>query len=261
MSGGAEGRGSEISDLSSFVILGKAMTDEPSRIYEQPALREALGDVLRPGGLALTDEALAACGLMPGARVLDVGCGAGATVAHLRDRHGLAAVGIDASALLLASGRGHEPALPQARARGERLPIGAGVLDAVIAECSLSVMADVDAALAEFRRVLKPGGRLILADLYDRSSDGHLRPRERQPASCLRGALTRAQIERKLAEQGFKLMTWQDRSEALKVLAARLILTGISPAQFWSGACGDAAGAIARVKPGYYWLIAMRGIG
>ncbi len=237
------------------------MTDEPSRIYEHPALREALGDVLRPGGLALTDEALTTCGLAPGARALDVGCGAGGTAAHLRERHGLAAVGIDASSVLLRSGRSGRPDLPLAQARAERLPVGDGTLDAVLAECSLSVMADVDAVLAEFRRVLKAGGCLILADLYLRTPDSRPRPRDRQPASCLRGALTQAQVEGKLAEQGFALVTWQDRSEALKVLAARLILAGISPAQFWGGACDDAAGAIARVKPGYFWLVARRGAG
>ena len=237
------------------------MTDEPTCVYENPTLREALGDVLRPGGLALTDEALTACGLPPAARVLDVGCGAGATVTHLRDHHGLAAVGIDASARLLAAGRSQGRTLPLALARGERLPIGDGALDAVLAECSLSVMADVDAALAEFRRVLKPGGRLVLADLYTRVPDTPPRPQERSPISCLRGALSRPQLEGKLAEQGFHLVTWQDRSAALKVLAARLILAGISPAQFWGGTCGDAAGAIARVKPGYYWLVAGRGIG
>jgi arsenite methyltransferase len=232
------------------------MTDEGSSVYEDPALREALGDILRPGGLALTDEALAAGKLPPAARVLDVGCGSGLTLAHLRSHHGLAAVGIDTSALLLASGHSREPVLPLALARGERLPIGDGVLDAVLAECSLSLLADVDAALAEFRRVLKSGGRLILADLYARAPDGPPRPREQQPVSCLRGALSQAEITQKLAEHGFDLATWQDRTDALKVLAARLILAGVSPTQFWGGVCGDAADAIARLKPGYYWLIA-----
>jgi arsenite methyltransferase len=243
------------------VIRRFIMTDQPSCAYERPALREALGDILRPGGLALTDEALAGCGLPPAARVLDVGCGAGATVAHLRGRYDLAAVGIDASAVLLASGRSRVPALPLALARGERLPIGDGMLDAVLAECSLSVMADVDAALAEFRRVLKPKGRLFLADLYARTLDGPPRPRARQPSSCLRGALSRTQIEGKLAVQGFDLAIWQDRSATVKVLAARLILAGVSPGQFWGGACGDAAGAIASLKPGYFWLIASKGAG
>ena len=236
------------------------MTDEASSVYEDPALREALGDILRPGGLALTDEALAAGKLPPAARVLDVGCGSGLTVAHLRSHHGLAAVGIDTSALLLASGHSRESALPLALAQGERLPIGDGVLDAVLAECSLSLMANVDAALAEFRRVLKPGGRLILADLYARTADGHSRLRQ-PPVSCFSGALSRAEVTEKLAEQGFDLMTWQDRSVTLKVLAARLILAGISPAQFWGGTCGDAMGAKVSMKPGYYWLVAVRPLG
>ena len=38
-----------------------------------------------PGGLELTDRLVSAAGLPPGAAVLDVGCGAGATVAHLAD--------------------------------------------------------------------------------------------------------------------------------------------------------------------------------
>ena len=81
----------------------------------------------------------------------------------------------------------------------------------------------------------------------------------RSPAYAARS--TRTEIEGKLAEQGFDLAIWQDRSEAVKVLAARLILAGVSPAQFWGGTCGDAAGAIAHLKPGYYWLIASRDAG
>jgi arsenite methyltransferase len=232
------------------------LADKAFCVYEDPAVREALGDVLRPGGLALTDEALTRCALPPGARVLDVGSGAGITATHLIVRHGLSAIGLDASAVLLESGRRRNPGLPLVRARGERLPIGDGVLDAVLAECSLSVIADADAALAEFRRVLKPGGWLILTDLYLRNPVSLPRPRERQPISCLRGALSRAQIEKKLDEQGFGRMLWQDRSEAVKVLAARLILAGISPERFWGGSCDANAEAIERLKPGYYWLIA-----
>ncbi len=227
-------------------------------VYEDPTIREALGEALRPGGLALTDEALAASGLLPGARVLDVGCGTGVTVEHLRDRHGLVAAGIDASMLLLATRRSRTPLPPLAQARGEQLPIGDCQLDAVLVECSLSLMGDVDAALAEFRRVLRPGGRLILADLYARNPAAAAEPRERQAVSCLQGALSRAQITESLAGQGFRLDEWQDRSGALKVLAARLILAGVSPALFWGGACGDASTAIAGTKPGYYWLIASK---
>jgi arsenite methyltransferase len=236
------------------------MNDEVFCVYEDPALREALGNVLRPGGLALPHEALAFCPLPPGARVLDVGSGAGVTLAHLIAHHGLSAIGLDASAILLDSGRRRHPALPLVRAWGERLPIGDGVFDAVLAECTLSVIADPGAALAEFWRVLKPGGWLILTDLYLRNPLGVPLPRERQPASCLGGALSQVQIEEKLDDQGFDRVIWQDRSEAVKVLAARLILAGISPARFWGGSCGAATEAIGRLKPGYYWLVASRGM-
>jgi arsenite methyltransferase len=233
-----------------------AVRDDAVRVYESPTLREALGHILHPGGLALTDEAMAACSLPSGARVLDVGCGAGATVAHLRARYGLAALGVDASDVLLASGRSREPALPLILARGELLPIGDGLMDAVLAECSLSVMADAGAALAEFRRILVPGGRLILADVYRRSTNGPELPQDSSMAPCLYGAPTRAQITKKLVEHGFEIAIWQDRSDALKYLAARLILAGGSPAQLWGGVCGDAAGTAARLKLGYYWLVA-----
>ncbi len=229
-------------------------------VYEEPAVRTALDDVLRPGGLELTDEALAACALPAGAFVVDVGCGAGATVDHLRSRYGFAAMGMDASAVLLASARDRFPGLPVARALAERLPVGTGVLDAVLAECMLSLTSEPGATLAEFHRVLKTGGRLILADIYLISPDSIARPRAVQPASCLQGALTRSEIEVELAEQGFSLVTWQDRSAALKVMTARLILAGIPPARFWGAGCGppSASGGAgsAGARPGYYWLIA-----
>lgn len=234
------------------------MSDGPIRIYERPGLREALGDTLHPGGLALTDEMLAACSLPPGARVLDVGCGTGATVLHLRARYGLAAAGVDASAMLLAHSRRCESTLPLVQAYGERLPIRDGLLHAVIAECSLSLMPDIDVALAEFRRVLQPGGQLILADLYSRAGEGADRSRDQQPVSCLRGALSKVEIVTRLTSQGFELERWQDRSDALKVMAARLILAGISPAQFWGGACASGTEAIAHLKPGFYWLMARK---
>jgi arsenite methyltransferase len=228
-------------------------------VYEQPGLREALDGVLRPGGLALTDEMVAAAGLPAGARVLDVGCGVGTTVAHLRRGHGLDAVGVDASELLLDAGHAQAAALPLIQAWGEQLPMAGGGFDAVLAECSLSLMPDMDGALAEFRRVLKPGGRLLWADIYVRNAGAQAPDRPAKPASCLQGALTRAQIEERLAAHDLVAGTWQDCPDAVKVFAARLILAGISPAQFWGSACEDAMGAATRLRPGYFWLVAKTG--
>ena len=53
--------------------------------------------MIRPGGLRITERAISLWKLPPGARVLDVGCGQGESVTHLREKYGLDALGIDAS--------------------------------------------------------------------------------------------------------------------------------------------------------------------
>ena len=228
-------------------------------IYELPVLRNLAGDTIRPGGLALTDQAMALCALPPGAKVLDVGCGAGTTVAHLTASHRLAAFGLDLSLSLLQQGRQREAAPPVMQAAGERLPIGEGTLDAVLAECSLSAMADDDRALDEFRRVLKAGGHLAVTDVYTRE------PKECSlPAgTCVSGARSQAQILEQMGVHGFQVTHWQDQSAALKELAVQLIFTYGSLPEFWrqAGAAGDMRTAAAQARLGYFLLVARKGNG
>lgn len=99
---------------------------EEVNLYESSALREHTMPVIRPGGFELTANGLAHCRLAPDARVLDVGCGIGATVDYLRRRHGLATIGLDASALLLQDGTRPYGASPLMQARAEQLPAADG---------------------------------------------------------------------------------------------------------------------------------------
>ena len=99
-----------------------------------------------------------------GARVLDAGCGTGANLALLAAM-GYRAVGLDLwpAALRLAARR---PGAARRMCRGSvtRLPFATGGFDAVVAMDVLYLLDEADeaAALAEFRRVLRPGGLLIL---------------------------------------------------------------------------------------------------
>lgn len=237
--------------------IGEPTAVQP-RPYEDPALRAALDDVLHPGGPALTDQALAACSLPSGARVLDIGCGPGMSTAHLRTCCGLDAVGVDLSAALLESGHEREPALLLVQAQGDRLPFASGIADAILAECSLSLLPSVDVALAEFARLLKHDGRLLLTDLYLRAAEGRAQVEisRQQPLTCLAGALSKAQLEERLAAHGFAVLIWQDCSGALKEWAARLILAGLEPAHFWGVA--TTADHTACLRPGYFWLVAVK---
>ena len=65
--------------------------------YESSYMHEATGDTLRPGGFKLTEQAVHFCALNDRSRVLDLGCGMGATASYLYRQHGILTVGIDPS--------------------------------------------------------------------------------------------------------------------------------------------------------------------
>lgn len=109
----------------------------------------------RPAMLALAGE-------VAGRRILDAGCGAGALSAALVQR-GAAVTGVDASAGMLTLARrrlGADAELRLADLSGP-LPFDDGAFDDVVASLVLHYLEDWGPALAEIRRVLRPGGRLI----------------------------------------------------------------------------------------------------
>lgn len=106
----------------------------------------------------LVVDAASRLGLPPGATVVDVGCGTGATARDL-GRFGRV-IGVDFStlALGLCRRRGLNDLL---RGSAESLPMADGSADLIVATDILEHLDDDRAALAEFRRVLRPGGHLV----------------------------------------------------------------------------------------------------
>lgn len=111
--------------------------------YERPAMLTLAGDVA-------------------GRRILDAGCGSGPLSAALRDR-GAVVTGVDVSARMLALARrrlGDDADLHVVDLSGP-LPFGDDAFDDVVASLVLHYLEDWGPTLAELRRVLRPGGRLI----------------------------------------------------------------------------------------------------
>ncbi|WP_345433756.1 methyltransferase domain-containing protein [Actinoallomurus vinaceus] len=96
-----------------------------------------------------------------GALVVDVGCGAGRAVAELTER-GAKAVGVDASERMVAVARRRWPGADVRLADAYELPFGDGELAGYRADKVYHELDDPDRAAAEARRVLAPGGRVVL---------------------------------------------------------------------------------------------------
>ncbi|MGW1345937.1 class I SAM-dependent methyltransferase [Kribbella sp. NPDC002412] len=113
--------------------------------YERPAMLSLAGDVA-------------------GRRILDAGCGSGPLTAALRDR-GAIMTGFDLSPAMieLARRRLGEDADLTVADLAKPLPYADTAFDDVVASLVLHYLEDWTEPLAELRRVLKPGGRLILS--------------------------------------------------------------------------------------------------
>jgi arsenite methyltransferase len=110
--------------------------------------------------------------LHPGDAVLDIGCGAGvdALVAASMVGPGGRVVGLDVTPAMLQAARANLaqlnwPQVSLAQAEAEHLPFPEGGFDAVISNGVFNLTFNKGRALAESHRVLKPGGRLLLADM------------------------------------------------------------------------------------------------
>lgn len=102
-------------------------------------------------------------------RLLDVACGPGIVAEALAGAAG-EVVGIDATPEMVARARERLARAGASHAsfhegRAEALPFGDASFDAVVTRLSLHHFPRVPAALAEMRRVLAPGGRLVVADV------------------------------------------------------------------------------------------------
>ena len=242
--------------VSADGLFTKSSNESMTRNDLPERLRAVTGDAIRPGGLALTERAADFCGFSKGARIVDIGCGFGATLSHLRDCHDFRACGIDISARLFES-RGQ----PVIQASADKLPFGAGVFDGVFCECVLSLLSLPENALCEFHRVLQPGGYLVLSDIYLRNPD-LAQKIEGQP-SCLSGATAQSERIAQVKNCGFELLLWENHSGYLKEVAARIVWTlgsreGLMKL-FFPGACSVCdREAILRARPGYFLLIACK---
>lgn len=141
-------------------------------------------------------------------RVLDVGCGTGYLLRLLASQcpqaRELAGVDPAPSMIQAAMERAGDQRLRFAVGAAERLPYRDRGFDLVISTTSFDHWADQQGGLLECARVLTPGGRLVLADLFS----PWLRPT--LAAGRRAKARTRRRATRLLSAAGFRDLAWHD---------------------------------------------------
>ncbi len=154
---------------------------------------------------------VAVADLAEGETVLDLGSGGGLDVllsARRVGRTGMA-YGLDMTDEMLELARRNQADARVDNAEFlqghiEAIPLPDGSVDVVLSNCVIGLSTDKRAVFAEAHRVLRPGGRLALADVV---ADTEASPEQRADleswVSCLAGALTRSQYRAALESAGF----------------------------------------------------------
>jgi SAM-dependent methyltransferase len=153
--------------------------------------------------------------LKEGETVLDLGAGAGIDVflaAKKVGERGLV-IGVDLTEDMVAQGR----RLAEAHGYGNvefrlgdiaHLPGDSGTIDVIISTCVIHLTPDKLASFTEVYRVLKPGGRILIADLV---TAGELPPEVRASAAawadCLAGAMAKEAYLETIRSAGFAEVT------------------------------------------------------
>ena len=114
-----------------------------------------------PGAMQLRARSYDLLHVGPDSLVVDVGCGAGRAVAELTQR-GITAMGVDPDKSMLAAARQRWPGVDFRAGHADTLPMGDGDAAAYRADKVYHALPDPARALAEARRVLTHGGRIVL---------------------------------------------------------------------------------------------------
>jgi len=221
---------------------------------------------------------MARAGARAGQSLLDIGCGDGTAAAWIQNELGLAVSAVDKSAesVRLAKEKGVEAREMDAAS----LDYPSRSFDFVTMECVLSALDRQEEAIHEAYCVLRPGGSLIISDLYRRAPDlgrwhadydsaleafraprdhGDCETNELLPPSLSQdGALVLDGVLSLLEELELERTLFEDRTEDLKQFMGQAIMDYGGVQEFFRAQGGWSPCACSAKDTGYFLLIARK---
>jgi ubiquinone/menaquinone biosynthesis C-methylase UbiE len=230
-------------------------------LFLNNAIRHGLGDYLRPGGEQLTQLAISMLQMDHDAPLLDAGCGNGSGMRILKQSGFRHLLGIEQNTQLAGEAR----AQGQSVSRGDmaNLPLSDQAVQAVFCECAWNLSAKTK-TLAEFYRVLIPGGFLVLSDIFVHSTSEQRSDISWPKRSCFYQADTLDASMEMVRTAGFRIDQCRDVSQLLRQAAAEFVFAHGSLIDFWRAVLGNdndaraACSAAKMSKPGLFLLIAQK---
>ncbi len=206
-------------------------------------------------GLEATRELAALAELKPGLRVLDAGCGLGGPARTLAADFGCTVVGLEIvedfcrAAAMLSEWVGLADKVAFRVGDMRAMPFAAGAFDLIISQHTVMNIEDKGALFAEMRRVLRPGGRLLLHEVCgDQAADLHYPvPWASDPGISF--LVSAAELRRLIVGAGFTEQRWVDQTPATRAWFDRIAaVRSREPAQPRLPNLGLVMGAEAAVK-------------
>ena len=196
-----------------------ALSAEGKDVHALTARDLAPVDEFHIRGREATVELANLAGVVPGSRVLDVGCGLGGSVRYLAEERGCHATGLDLTeeyvqaAISLTKHVGLDDKVDFRLGSALELPFDDGSFDVVWTENAQMNIEDKDTFYSEIHRVLKRAGHLAFHDIFmGDGSDLHY-PVPWAEDDTVSSLWSPAAIQKALWRVGFKIQDWEDKSQ------------------------------------------------
>jgi arsenite methyltransferase len=234
------------------------------KFYENKEVQKTMGETLRPGGLETTERALGFCKFKQRDMLLDLGCGKGRTIKYVWDNYHINMWGLDISEKLVREARELNKDSQIFLSSGEDTPFEDKKFDGVFAECTLSLMDNLEITINEVNRIMKTDGFLVISDIYAKNTEYLPELKNFNLDTCLKRPHSIDALMNLLKDKGFKVLLHENHDNFIMQLVGDIIFGYGSMENFFGcggGNCIDGKKfneILKKSKIGYFLMIAQK---